>query len=99
MGCIAPHIECKLQSYNKIQYLLIHYRIIEIYSNFQRSIHRIASMSTCHIQKQCILRVIFIGCLLLMIVNDMVVNPPETLDHSLLLRRILPTGNGSRKPV
>ncbi|CAJ57819.2 AC5 protein [Vernonia yellow vein virus] len=50
-------------------------------------------MSTCHIQQQSVLSMVIILSSLLMIVNNIIIQPHEFLNHCLLLACILTTSN------
>nr|CUH74524.1 AC5 protein [Croton yellow vein mosaic virus] len=100
MECITSRCICRPIIFNKIQYLLmlICYRIVEVTPNFQSSIHRVRGMSTCHIQQQSILSVIFILPSFLVIIHHIIVNTIEFPNYSLFLSSILTTCDCCLKP-
>nr|UYD39270.1 C5 protein [Euphorbia leaf curl virus] len=98
MECITTYCICRPILFNKIQYLLILNRIIEIDSDLQSCIHRITGMCTGHIQHQRILRMIFILASFLLVIHNIIINPNKLLHQSLLLRCIMTTCH-SRMPL
>nr|AHA82221.1 AC5 [Tomato leaf curl Joydebpur virus] len=96
MVCTSANNSCTKFKHNKIQSLLISvgYRVIEIYTDLQRSIHRVRGMGTRHIQHQCILTMILILASLLLVIHNIIINPNKLLHESLLLRCVLTTCNG-----
>nr|QIH55897.1 C5 protein [Malvastrum yellow vein Baoshan virus] len=87
---------CRYDFRNKIRSLLISvgYRIVEIDPNLKGSVNRIRGMGTCHIQHQGILGMILVLPSLLLVINNIIINPNKLLNQSLFLCSILSTSDG-----